>query len=38
MYEFKTTADGKYNFKLKENTTYEVTVATDKTQFLKISN
>ena len=30
MYEFKTTADGKYNFKLKENTSYEVTVATDK--------
>lgn len=31
MYEFKTLADGKYNFKLKENTSYEVTVATDKT-------
>lgn len=30
MFEFKTTADGKYNFKLKESTTYEVTVATDK--------
>lgn len=30
MFEFKTLADGKYNFKLKENTTYEVTVATDK--------
>ncbi len=30
MFEFKTTADGKYSFKLKENTTYEVTVATDK--------
>lgn len=30
MFEFKTTADGKYNFKLKENTSYEVTVATDK--------
>jgi len=30
MYEFKTAADGKYNFKLKENTSYEVTVATDK--------
>ncbi len=30
MFEFKTLADGKYNFKLKENTSYEVTVATDK--------
>ena len=30
MYEFKTLADGKYSFKLKENTSYEVTVATDK--------
>ena len=30
MFEFKTTADGKYNFKLKENVSYEVTVATDK--------
>lgn len=30
MFEFKTAADGKYTFKLKENTTYEVTVATDK--------
>jgi len=30
MFEFKTGADGKYNFKLKENTSYEVTVATDK--------
>ncbi|MBI3520068.1 MAG: PD40 domain-containing protein [Bacteroidetes bacterium] len=30
MFEFKTAADGKYNFKLKENTSYEVTVATDK--------
>ncbi len=30
MFEFKTTADGKYNFKLKENTSYEVTVGTDK--------
>lgn len=31
MFEFNTTADGKYNFKLKENTSYEVTVATGKT-------
>ena len=30
MFEFKTLADGKYNFKLKENTSYEVTVAADK--------
>ncbi|MBC7696496.1 MAG: PD40 domain-containing protein [Burkholderiales bacterium] len=30
MYEFKTGPDGKYNYKLKENTSYEVTVATDK--------
>lgn len=30
MFEFKTLADGKYNFKLKENVSYEVTVATDK--------
>lgn len=30
MFEFKTAADGKYNFKLKENTSYEVTVGTDK--------
>ncbi len=30
MFEFKTTTDGKYNFKLKENTSYEVTVGTDK--------
>jgi peptidoglycan-associated lipoprotein len=30
MFEFKTGDDGKYNFKLKENTSYEVTVATDK--------
>lgn len=30
MFEFKTGADGKYSFKLKENTSYEVTVATDK--------
>lgn len=30
MFEFKTGADGKYTFKLKENTSYEVTVATDK--------
>lgn len=30
MFEFKTGDDGKYNFKLKENTTYEVTVGTDK--------
>jgi peptidoglycan-associated lipoprotein len=30
MFEFKTPADGKYTFKLKENTSYEVTVATDK--------
>ncbi len=30
MFEFKTAADGKYNFKLKENVSYEVTVATDK--------
>lgn len=30
MFEFKTAADGKYSFKLKENTSYEVTVATDK--------
>ncbi len=31
MFEFNTGADGKYNFKLKENTSYEVTVATGKT-------
>ena len=31
LFEFKTLEDGKYNFKLKENTTYEVTVGTDKT-------
>lgn len=30
MLEQKTGADGKYAFKLKENTSYEVTVATDK--------
>ncbi len=30
MFELKTAADGKYSFKLKENTSYEVTVATDK--------
>lgn len=30
MFEAKTGADGKYSFKLKENTSYEVTVATDK--------
>ena len=30
MFEFKTAADGKYNFKLKENVSYEVSVATDK--------
>jgi peptidoglycan-associated lipoprotein len=30
MFEFRTLADGKYKFKLKENTSYEVTVATDK--------
>ncbi len=30
MFEFKTLADGKYSFKLKENTSYEVTVATEK--------
>ena len=30
LFEFKTAADGKYNFKLKENTSYEVTVGTDK--------
>lgn len=30
MFEYKTTADGKYTFKLKENTSYEVTVGTDK--------
>lgn len=30
MFEFKTPADGKYNFKLKENVSYEVTVGTDK--------
>lgn len=30
MFEFKTKADGKYSFKLKENVSYEVTVATDK--------
>lgn len=30
MFEFKTAADGSYNFKLKENTSYEVTVGTDK--------
>ncbi|MBS1634770.1 MAG: OmpA family protein [Bacteroidetes bacterium] len=30
MFEAKTGADGKYTFKLKENTSYEVTVATDK--------
>jgi peptidoglycan-associated lipoprotein len=31
MFEFNTLADGKYNFKLKENTSYEVTVGTGKT-------
>ncbi len=31
MFEQKTGADGKYTFKLKENVSYEVTVATDKT-------
>jgi peptidoglycan-associated lipoprotein len=31
MFEFNTGADGKYNFKLKDNTSYEVTVATGKT-------
>jgi peptidoglycan-associated lipoprotein len=31
MFEFNTAADGKYSFKLKENTSYEVTVATGKT-------
>ena len=30
MFEQKTGDDGKYAFKLKENTSYEVTVATDK--------
>ncbi len=30
MFEGKTDAEGKYCFKLKENTSYEVTVATDK--------
>lgn len=30
MFESKTAADGKYTFKLKENTSYEITVATDK--------
>ena len=30
MFEQKTGDDGKYTFKLKENTSYEVTVATDK--------
>lgn len=30
MFEQKTGADGKYIFKLKENTSYEVSVATDK--------
>ena len=30
MFEFNTGADGKYNFKLKENTSYEVTVGTGK--------
>lgn len=30
MFEQKTGADGKYKFTLKENTSYEVTVATDK--------
>lgn len=30
MFEVKTGIDGKYTFKLKENTSYEVTVATDK--------
>lgn len=30
MFEFNTTADGKYNFKLKENTSYEITVGTGK--------
>ncbi len=30
MFELKTGVDGKYTFKLKENTSYEVTVATDK--------
>jgi peptidoglycan-associated lipoprotein len=37
MFEFKTAADGKYNFKLKENTSYEVTVATDKSTASKTS-
>ena len=30
MFEEKTSVDGQYKFKLKENTSYEVTVATDK--------
>jgi len=30
LFELKTGLDGKYTFKLKENTSYEVTVATDK--------
>ncbi len=30
MFEVKTAADGKYAFKLKENVSYEVTLATDK--------
>ncbi len=30
LFEEKTGADGIYNFKLKENTSYEITVATDK--------
>lgn len=30
MFEQKTGTDGKYTFKLKENTSYEVSVATDK--------
>lgn len=30
LFEFKTPADGKYNFKLKENVSYEVSVVTDK--------
>jgi hypothetical protein len=38
MFEFKTAADGKYNFKLKENTSYEVTVGTDKSTVSQTSN
>ena len=30
LFEEKTGADGQYKFKLKENTSYEITVATDK--------